>query len=428
MTFISVCEYEKIYPASTHSDDPKAISDSAFDWLATLIDQRRRAEDPAFIEHHGYYLKLKNYVGLFETPCGTTIEVLPKTTETTCADERNKARKLLQKMLGVVYKLTHQQATHASLEKRSGSLLEALISHFLQQVTILVHRGIRSDYVRIQAEKTFIKGRLRIAQQIHQPLSKQHYFQIEYDCFLPNRPENRLIKTALQWVVRAAKAPDNQRLARELLLSFDNIPHSSRIKIDLKQWSTRRDMVYYRPVKPWVELILLRETPWFLAGKWQGISLLFPMEKLFESYVEIVLRRDLPTGYQLLGQQRFRSLVTHNEKPLFQLKPDLILYEQGRLIAVLDTKWKQLDWQADKYGLSQSDFYQLFAYGQKYLGGLGNLVLIYPKTDTTPDNLQPFYFDEQRQLVLWVATFCLETDALHVSAGAVGLDTISAKN
>jgi 5-methylcytosine-specific restriction enzyme subunit McrC len=307
-------------------------------------------------------------------------------------------------------------------------LLEALLSHFLQEVTTLVHRGIRSDYVRIQAEKTFIKGRLRIAQQIRQPLSKQHHFQIEYDCFLPNRPENRLIKASLQWVVKAAKAPDNQRLACELLLSFDNVPHSSRIKIDLKQWSTQRDMIYYRAVKSWVELILLRETPWFLAGNWQGISLLFPMEKLFESYVEILLRRNLPIGYQLCGQQRFRSLVTHNEKSLFQLKPDLILYEQGRLTTVLDTKWKQLDWQAKNYNLSQSDFYQLFAYGHKYLGGSGNLVLIYPKTDTTPDNLQPFYFDEQRQLVLWVATFCLETDALHILAGAVGLDTIGAKN
>ena len=30
----------------------------------------------------------------------------------------------------------------------------------------------------------------------------------------------------------------------------------------------------------------------------------------------------------------------------------------------------------DKYGLSQGDFYQLQAYGQSYLGGQGDVVLI----------------------------------------------------
>jgi len=32
-----------------------------------------------------------------------------------------------------------------------------------------------------------------------------------------------------------------------------------------------------------------------------------------------------------------------------------------------------------KYGLAQGDFYQLQAYGQSYLNGTGDVVLIYPK-------------------------------------------------
>lgn len=423
MMFISVCEYDKLYPSSIYPKSKNTIPDSAFDWLVTLIAQRHKDSETAFVEHHGSYIKLKNYVGLLETPCGTTIEVLPKITKRLGKSQLDEERQLLLKMLGVVHKLPMYQATNASLEKHSGSLLEVLIAHFLKKVLLLIQRGIRSDYVRTQAEKKFIKGRLRIAQQMRQPLSRKHHFQIEYDCYLPNRPENRLIKTALQWVVKSSKVLDNQRLALELLLSFDTAPQSSRIKADLVCWSTQRDMAHYQPVKPWVELILLRETPWFLSGGWQGISLLFPMEKLFERYVELMLRQDLKAPFHLRSQQKSFSLVKHNKVDMFQLIPDMTLYDEGKLTAVLDAKWKLLDHKADKYGLSQSDFYQLFAYGHKYLKGKGSLLLIYPKTDAFPEKLSPFYFDDQERLVLWVVAFCLKTDTLLIPLDA-GLDFI----
>jgi len=43
-------------------------------------------------------------------------------------------------------------------------------------------------------------------------------------------------------------------------------------------------------------------------------------------------------------------------------------------------------------GLSQSDFYQLFAYGQKYLGGAGRMALIYPLTEKFQSPLDAFDF------------------------------------
>jgi 5-methylcytosine-specific restriction enzyme subunit McrC len=61
----------------------------------------------------------------------------------------------------------------------------------------------------------------------------------------------------------------------------------------------------------------------------------------------------------------------------------VVVYDNTRVVAVMDTKWKLLDASLntikDKYNLSQSDMYQLFAYGEKYLEGQGGLYLIYPK-------------------------------------------------
>ena len=109
---------------------------------------------------------------------------------------------------------------------------------------------------------------------------------------------------------------------------------------------------------------------------------------------------------------RSQSLCTHDEASIFQLEPDIFI-TQGAQRWVLDTKWKLLD-EADrrgKYGLSQSDFYQLYAYGKQYLGGAGHMALIYPRTERFTHPLKPFHFDER--LSLWVLPFDLDTQALH---------------
>ncbi|MBN0588739.1 restriction endonuclease, partial [Pseudomonas aeruginosa] len=96
--------------------------------------------------------------------------------------------------------------------------------------------------------------------------------------------------------------------------------------------------------------------------QWQGMSLLFPMEKLFESYVERWLRQQLVVGARLTSQAARHSLCVHDQRVMFRLEPDLLL-ESGQKAWVLDTKWKKLDGsdRQNKYGLSQADFYQLLA-------------------------------------------------------------------
>lgn len=65
-----------------------------------------------------------------------------------------------------------------------------------------------------------------------------------------------------------------------------------------------------------------------------------------------------------------------------------------------------------KYGIAQSDFYQLFAYGHKYLEASQlhkELVMIYPKTTTFSAPLPPFSFAPG--MTLWVLPFELGAKA-----------------
>ena len=61
-----------------------------------------------------------------------------------------------------------------------------------------------------------------------------------------------------------------------------------------------------------------------------------------------------------------------------------------------------------RHRLSQSDFYQLYAYGQKYLGGQGTMLLLYPKTSRFSVPLPPFNFGND--LILHALPFDLDAE------------------
>lgn len=66
----------------------------------------------------------------------------------------------------------------------------------------------------------------------------------------------------------------------------------------------------------------------------------------------------------------------------------------------------------NRFGLSQSDFYQMFAYGQKYLDGKGDLALIYPMTRRFPSPSGPFEFSGSMRL--WILPFDLDVRKIHI--------------
>ncbi len=129
--------------------------------------------------------------------------------------------------------------------------------------------------------------------------------------------------------------------------------------------------------------------------------------------MEVCLRRTLRSDVQLTATASSKHLCTHLGQDWFQLQPDFLL-RQGSMRWVLDTKWKRLDasltTSKEKYGLSQTDFYQLFAYGKHYLDGQGDLFLVYPMTPSFNEPLPVFRYSDQMRL--WVVPFNLEAGSI----------------
>jgi 5-methylcytosine-specific restriction enzyme subunit McrC len=194
----------------------------------------------------------------------------------------------------------------------------------------------------------------------------------------------------------------------------------------------RPAMAHYDVALARTRLILEDESPLTGAGGHRAPSLLFPMEAVFEAFVAKHLARQLGQGLTLRTQARSLSLVRHLEKAWFRLKPDLLVQESKVNRLVLDTKWKLIDGQqatgSEKYGLDQGDFYQLHAYGQNYLDGDGDVVLIYPKTDAFKQALPVFEFPKSSGLRLWVLPFSLKQQRLQLpSCGSLNVFFVDAE-
>ncbi|WPC33047.1 McrC family protein [Acinetobacter towneri] len=416
---------------STQLDRIKVPS-SVFDYLCELAGQYKKNGIPIFEIEGRRTLKVDNYVGIISTPCGHTIEILPKHADIQTQDQKEKVladeRLLLRKILEALWKLpSAREVGEASLDKLNLPLSEWIMSRFLEACNKLLQRGVRSEYQGIAEQSAYLKGKLNIQRYLTQPVTEQHRFPIEHDIFSLNTAPNRLIKTALEKICKLTQDNDNWRLANEIRLKLNEVPTSSLPRLDFPQWKSGRLYVQYEPIKVWCEIVLGEQTPSALHGQWHGMSLLFPMEKLFESYVLSKLEEQYSEHYQIQRQKSNKYLCHHNGKDRFNLRPDIYFKAKKDTHSnmILDTKWKLLDQNSEdqRYGISDGDMQQMFAYSYMYLEHDGPIVLIYPKSSKFNKALPEFQLnkherDQGKNPNIWVLPFDLDKDKL------IGFDMI----
>lgn len=390
------------------------VSASVFAWLEEQCLRAADAGDAAWLrwsQRRGRrVIQVTSFVGVIHAPDGFQIEVLPKIGKA-IAGSAIEVRQLLIDMLCCLRDFRHILTDSAKLSAARMPLLEIFTSEFLYSVEYIVKHGLRSEYRQRQGNLFALRGKLLISSHLRENLYRADRFFTEHDVFTMDRPENRLVRAALRRVLLFTRTHVNQKLARELDFVFADIPPSMHIQSDFQKVRLDRGMGYYANALAWARLILNEESPLTGTGYHSAPSLLFPMEAVFEAYVEKHLKSQLRTGFVLKAQAKSQHLVLHDNQSWFRLKPDLLIKQKNSTRLVLDAKWKLLDATKkngrEKYQLSQADFYQLYAYGHHYLDGEGDIVLIYPKTDTFTQPLDVFEFPKTNGMRLWVLPFCL---------------------
>ncbi|WP_371373439.1 McrC family protein [Thalassotalea aquiviva] len=429
-TNITVFEYG-LLSSSTKAikkNNVETITEDAFEYLkkCCLCDESESRFLKLKIAHGMEVLQVQNYAGVVLCPDGTQIEVLPKVAKYASSDSKEEQSRLsLLMMLKSLKQFRHIETEVANIKRQKMPLMEIFIVQFLNAVNDLVKKGIRSEYVREQSNSNFLKGKLHHSQQLKHNFINRHKFYVEFDAYIMDRAENRLIHSALKSVATYTSVNKSKKLSQELLFTFDEVPLSTNYKNDFSSVKLQRGMQHYDVPLSWTRLILEGYSPQSMLGDNNAYSLLFPMEAVFENFVAKYLKQRVTTPQELSFQVQSKALVTYGDKSYFRLKPDLYLKELNGLDTVLDTKWKLIDQKKkagkDKFDLSQSDFYQMLGYGYKYLKGEGVLILIYPKTDNFDTILEnDFYYDDDHKLKLRVVPF----DVSHQAKNRVKLELL----
>jgi len=315
----------------------------------------------------GKVLQAQNYVGLIQTKDGTTIEILPKIKNVNIDESKT----ILIKMLRTLKKSPFKNFNKAELKSSKMPLLEIFITMFLEELSALIRKGIKSDYIAKEENLRFLKGKLKMSEQIKRNSIHKERFFVEYEEFSSDRAENRLIKTTLEFLYKKSKRNKNQQRIREFLFVFDEVKRSSDIKTDFSKVKINRQMRDYESVLTYSKTFLFGNSFSPYKGSEKVFALLFDMNLLFESYVGVYLKKK---DFDVKEQDKGKYLV---EQPnLFALRPDFIINKSKDNEIVADTKYKNISSSKD---ISQADMYQLYAYGTKY-NQTQQLYLIYPKS------------------------------------------------
>ena len=132
------------------------ITSSAFEYICELNQNFKSSGASLTLIESRTCLRLDHYVGVIQTPCGTQIEILPKALEEGSSEQvKQQTRALLHRMVANALQLKPREVGAANVQLFNAPITEWVMQHFLQELELLVKKGLRFDYLRIEDEQRF---------------------------------------------------------------------------------------------------------------------------------------------------------------------------------------------------------------------------------------------------------------------------------
>ena len=363
-----------------------------------LVDLRRFARD--VLKRADGDLAASNYVGVATTRRGTVLEILSKIDlDARVEDSVECTRRVFLEMLRSWRRLP-AQLPHSDIRSMSRfPMLEVFVRQFLYMLARLARNGLARRYVSVEENLRHLRGRIVFGPHLRENASNRTRFYTSHDELSVNRPANRLIHTALNRLASRIRNDANRRLLREALAAFDDVPLSADARADWRAHHIDRSMNHYRPVMQWVGLLLFNRGLATFAGFNRNVSLLFPMEQVFEDFLVDSFRRH-QQRYTVVSHGPRSAMASIDDDSVFSTMPDIALRSGGEVRLILDAKWKRVDATTGdlKHGIQQADVYQLYAYAKRYR--CEAVALVYPRNESFRRPLRYRFFDGVRLLAI----------------------------
>lgn len=352
----------------------------------------------------------RQYVGVLRLG-RRTIQILPKIHRSPSREQsQQESTRNLLFMLDYAGYLGVREVNLAALH-RSQNWFEVLIylfaSHLKQEWQKTAHRS----YQPIDAVLPVLKGKWQIAAQLRRPEQK-HLFTVTYDEFTVDNPLNRIFRYVVEKLWQLTRDSGNRQSLTELRYWMDGVTLLPTVTAAMaKQIQLSRLNKQYEPLLNLACLFLERLGLQLSANDITTFSFVFDMNQLFERFITGFIQRHrgeiLPPLLQhceLLpqGQRTTKYLANREGQRVFRLKPDLVFRANDQFPVVMDIKYKHLDETGRKLGVAESDFYQMYAYANRY--ACSRVILLYPQTVELSAPQRALFKLEGRNQEIWAVT------------------------
>lgn len=302
-----------------------------------------------------------------------TIEILPKADKEPNDEDKEVWLKNLIGMLRTVGIFNVTAPSSSSLKIKSNCILDLYFELFIKEVEYLFNKGLIKKYRKTQGNSFALKGNILFGKHIQQNLVHQERFYIKHSTYDKEHLLHQILLQTLQLLqIVNTNVTLNSRIGNLLL----NFPEMIDIKISELLFNKvvfNRKTEEYKNAIEISKLLLLNYHPDLSNGHNHILALMFDMNKLWEKFIYVSLRKHLEKDMTITAQTSkyfWKPETGYNSK----MRPDIVITKgtEDKKTFVIDTKWKNIG----DNNPSPDDLRQLYVYHHYYQAE--KVALVYP--------------------------------------------------
>ncbi|MFK0256000.1 McrC family protein [Streptomyces sp. NPDC090445] len=238
-----------------------------------------------------------------------------------------------------------------------SELLPAFAHAVERQTERALRQGLLQGYRTTEETALVVRGRIREADQARRRFGLPLPVEVAYDEFTADIAENRILRTAVDRLLRLPGVPQTVRTRlRHHRVRLAEVTPVARGR-EIPAWRPTRLNARYHQALRLARVVLDGASGEHLPGGLRMDGFLFDMNTVYEDFVCTALQEALrPHGGRSVFQARD---VYMDERSAVRLRPDFVWYgDSGVPRVVADAKYKA----RVKKGYPNEDLYQMLAY------------------------------------------------------------------
>jgi len=373
MEILSLIEHERIPIRPFRREGEHVLTEAHAGVLALL--ESRLPKQMFFWGHHA--ITFSQYCGVVSLG-DLCIEILPKIHGR--EESPGACRAALIHLLKRAGRLKATPVGVGTMGRQTEVLLDVFLIYFCNLLQAQLMQGMLRGYVEKEENRHVLRGRIKLEMQFKHNLAHEERLYCRYDEMSIDTPHNQVIKSVLCQMRKFASGATARKRIAGLIMRFADIKDIPANLAFFDGLVFDRTTCRYKKVFTLCRLLLQGLHPDVVAGDSPCLALVFDMNRLFEAYVAAIMGRHArKRGLRMQEQGPSKYMATRMDTggSLFRMKPDMAFLDENTPIALADAKWKLLDENGKRLGITQGDLYQMSAYAARY--GIDKLALIYPR-------------------------------------------------